>query len=115
MKGESVPKNSVPEGSAMGVSKLKTTGVDSGQRFQVLFIMGTDVAIIRDRNISDGHGGCAELEVPLDEPVTEENFASIFAELSESLFKSGKAGSVDEVLCTTFPAGSRIVRSGGAA
>jgi hypothetical protein len=92
------------------------TEVDGGQRFQVVFIMGTETYILRDRRIADGHGSYGEMKLPLHGgPVTEENFEQKFAEIVEALKLSGKAGSGDEVLCTTYPKGSRLVRPGGAA
>jgi hypothetical protein len=77
--------------------------------------MGTNKAIVRDRSITDGHGGFAEMEIPTGETVTEGNFELIFAEMVEALYRSGKAGAGDGVLCTTYPEGSRIVRAGGTA
>lgn len=88
---------------------------DSGQRFQVVFIMGTETYILRDRSITDGHGGYGEMELPLYQTVTEENFKDIFSEIVKALQLSGKAGTGDEVLCTTYPKGTRIERAGGAA
>jgi hypothetical protein len=88
---------------------------NSGQRFQVVFIMGTETYILRDRSITDGHGGYGEMELPLYQTVTEENFKDIFSEIVKALQLSGKAGTGDEVLCTTYPKGSRIERAGGAA
>jgi hypothetical protein len=88
---------------------------DGGQRFQVVFIMGADKAIIRDRAMTDGHGGFGELELPLGETVTEENFERIFFNISEALFRTGRPGPHDQAICTTFPEGSKIVQAGGAA
>jgi hypothetical protein len=95
--------------------RIARTEIDGGQRFQVIFIMGTDKAIIRDRSVTDGCGSFAELRVPLGESVSEENFEDMFADLSEALCRSGRALPGDRILCTTYPEGSRIVRAGGAA
>ena len=93
----------------------KQTELDGDQRFQIVFIMGTNVAIVRDRDINDGHGTFGEIEIALDETVTEQNFGQIFAELVEALYRSGKAVAGDRVSCTTYPKGSRIVRASGTA
>jgi len=46
--------------------------------------MGTDKAIIRARAMTDGHGRFGELELPLGETVTEENFKWIFPNIYRS-------------------------------
>ena len=93
---------------------LKETEVDGGQRFQVLIVMGTKLAIVRDRSVADDRGRFAEAQYPVEEPITEENYEKIVRAILEALHETGKAAPGDQIICMQYPEGSTIVRAGGA-
>jgi hypothetical protein len=88
---------------------LKETEVDGGQRFQVLIVMGTKLAIVRDRSVVDDRGRPAEMEYPMEEPITEENCEKTLRAILEALHETGKAAPGDHVICLKYPEGSTIV------
>ena len=76
-------------------------------RFHVKFIFSDHQAFIYDLKMKRG------VLLLLHEPVTEENCEQRFAEILQDLIQSGQCRSDEKVLCTTFPAGSKLVFPGG--
>ena|ERR1017187_424830 len=76
-------------------------------RFQVKMIMGDDKAYVVDNKLNK----CKVLPLFPDQcPITEENFTPTFKLIAEGVFKAvarmGTALPDDEIVCTTFNAGT---------
>jgi hypothetical protein len=72
-------------------------------RWQVEFIFGT----ITYRFISLSNNMCKEL--PLEEPVTEDNFKNVFEDICAAAIRAGYFHPRDKILCTTYPLGTQRV------
>jgi hypothetical protein len=72
-------------------------------RWQVEFIFGT--ITYRLINLSNN----TAKELPLEEPVTEDNFRNVFEDICTAAIHVGYAHPGDKRLCTTYPLGAQRV------
>ena len=71
-------------------------------RFEVKFVFGDSEAHVWDKTLQRG------MRLPMEEPMTQENFEVHFMTLVVALHEAGMARSDDLAVCVTYPAGTRI-------
>lgn len=76
-------------------------------RWQVEFIFGT--ITYRFINLSNNMAK----ELPLEEPVTEDNFRNVFEDICAAAIRVGYAHPGNKILCTTYPLGAQRVDVNG--